>query len=252
VLVAVGLVTKLNFAGIAPGALLGLTILSVRAARTHGRVAYAWLAAALAIALSPAVVFLAHNLASGASATGVAGGVLGPIHEPLAELSYIWQLYLPRLPGMHSDFAGVFTPTQIWFDWYVGLYGWLDTTFPGWVYELALLLAALIVGLCIRELVARARAFRGRGGELAVYGAICAGLMLLVGGASYARFPAVDAEFGQVRYLLPLLPVLGVVLALAARGAGRRLGPLVGATILLLFVAHDVFSQLQVVARFYG
>ena len=251
-LTAIGLLTKLNFLGIAPGAILGLIVLSVRAARTQGRSAYASLAIALAIALSPGALFVVRNLTSGAPALGFIPGAFATVHAPLAEISYIWQLFLPRLPGMHNDFAGVFTTRQIWFDWYVGLYGWLDTTFPGWVYELALIPTGLILALCLREVSVRAGALRGRAGELAVYCVIGAGLLILIGGDSYDRFPAVDAEFGQARYLLPLLPALGVVLVLAARGAGRRWGPAVGAAIIMLFLAHDLFSQLQVVARFYG
>jgi 4-amino-4-deoxy-L-arabinose transferase-like glycosyltransferase len=251
-LTAIGLLTKLNFLGIAPGALLGLIVLSVRAARTQGRAAYASLAIALAIALSPGALYVVRNLTSGTSALGLIPGAISTVHAPLAEMSYIWQLFLPRLPGMHDDFAGIFTTRQIWFDWYVGLYGWLDTTFPGWVYELALIPASVIVALCLREVIANAAALRGRAAELAVYSVIAVGLLVLIGGDSYDRFPAVDAEFGQARYLLPLLPALGAVLALAARGAGRRWGPAVGAAIITLFLAHDVFSQLQVLARFYG
>jgi hypothetical protein len=41
-------------------------------------------------------------------------------------------------------------------------------------------------------------------------------------------------------------------LALAARGAGRRWGPPVGALIIVLFLGYDIFSQLLVVSRFYG
>jgi hypothetical protein len=37
-----------------------------------------------------------------------------------------------------------------------------------------------------------------------------------------------------------------------ARGAGRRRGPAAAALIVVLFLAHDVFSRLLVVARFYG
>jgi 4-amino-4-deoxy-L-arabinose transferase-like glycosyltransferase len=251
-LIAIGLLTKLNFVGIAPGALLGLIVLSMREARTRGHAAYVSLAIALAVALTPVMLYVARNLALGTPALNVVEGGIGTVKAPLSEASYIWQLYFPRLPGMHPDFGGIFTTRQIWFDWYVGLYGWLDTTFPGWVYELALLPAGLIAALCLREMFTYARALRRRALELAVYGAICLGLMVLTGGASYTRFPAVGAEFAQVRYLLPLIPLLGVVLALAARAAGRRAGPLVGATIVMLFIAHDVFSQLQVVARFYG
>ena len=58
--------------------------------------------------------------------------------------------------------------------------------------------------------------------------------------------------FGQPRYLLPMLALGGAALVLSARGAGRRWGPAVGTLIVVLFLAHDLFSQLQVIARFHG
>jgi 4-amino-4-deoxy-L-arabinose transferase-like glycosyltransferase len=250
---AVGLMTKLNFVGVAPGAILGLIVLSVRAARTLGRAAYISLAGAIAVAISPAAVYVGAHLANGAPAFGIVSSAIGDMHRPLlSELSYIWQLYLPRLPGMQNDFQGLFPPTQFWFNGYVGLYGWLDTTFPSWVYEAALIPAALIAGLCLRSLIASAAALRTRLLELAVYGLMCVGLMALVGADSYIRFPEFESEFAQFRYMLPLVPLLGIVLALAARGAGSRWGPVVGAGIVMLFLGHDVFSQLQEVARYYG
>jgi hypothetical protein len=42
------------------------------------------------------------------------------------------------------------------------------------------------------------------------------------------------------------------VVALAARGAGRRWGPIVGVLLVVMFLGQDIFSQLQVVARYYG
>jgi hypothetical protein len=127
-----------------------------------------------------------------------------------------------------------------------------DTTFPGWVYDAALVPAALIAALCVGALVAGRIALRARLGELLTYAAIGVGLMTLIGADSYLVFPRHAAEYGQARYLLPLLPLLGAVLALAARGGGRRWGPTVGASILALFLAHDIFSQLQAIARYYG
>jgi hypothetical protein len=58
--------------------------------------------------------------------------------------------------------------------------------------------------------------------------------------------------FGEPRYLLPLLPLLGATIALAVRGAGRRWAPVTGAALVILFLGHDIFSQLQVIARYYG
>ncbi len=162
VLIAVGLMTKLNFAGIAPGVALGLIVLSVRAARTQGRAAYVSLAIALAIALSPVALYVAVHVASGAPTLGLISNTIAETHGSLLrEIGYIWQLYLPRLPGMRNDFAGVFAPGQIWFKGYVGLYGWIDTPFPDWVYELALIPTGLIAILCVRGVAARIAVVRG-------------------------------------------------------------------------------------------
>ncbi len=48
--------------------------------------------------------------------------------------------------------------------------------------------------------------------------------------------------FGDPRYLLPLMGLLGGAVTLAVRGVGRRWAPAVGALILVLFLAHDLFS----------
>jgi hypothetical protein len=78
------------------------------------------------------------------------------------------------------------------------------------------------------------------------------GVLILVGGDSYLGFPAQAGTYGEPRYLLPMLPLIGAGLALSARGAGRRWGPAAGTLIVLLLLAHNIFSQLQVIARFYG
>jgi len=252
-LVALGLLTKVNFVGLVPGALLGLLVLSVRAARTCGRSSYRRLAVSGGIALGPAAFYAVVNLASGKPTFGVVSSALDLTHGSLlSEASYIWQLYLPRLPGMGSDFPGIFTTRQLWFNDYVGLYGWLDTPFPAWVDTLALVPAAAILALFTRSFVHGRSILAGRLSEIAVYATMALGLLVLIGADSYLAFPATDAEYAQARYLLPLLPLLGAVLALAARGAGRRWGPAAGTLIVVLFAAHDIFSQLQVIARYYG
>jgi Predicted membrane protein (DUF2142) len=251
--IAIGFATKLNFVGLAPGGLLGLVVLSVRARRSHGRAAYLSLAIALAIALAPPALYVLVHTLSGSPALGIVSAAAGDAQGSLwSEISYIWGLYLPRLPGMHNYFGGVMMWRQVWLRDYVGLYGWLDTTFPGWVYELALIFAAALGCLCARTLLMKVGVLRGRLLELLVYGVMAVGLMALIGADSYLAFPKIGAEYAQFRYLLPLLPLLGVALALAARGAPRRWGPAVGATIVMLFLAHDIFSQLQQIARYYG
>ena len=249
VVAAIGLVTKLNFIGLLPGTLVGMVVLGRRA---PGRFPYRPIALACAIAAAPAAVYALVNALSGDPVLGIVSRQLGDARFSLHEISYIWQLYLPRLPGMGADFPGLFTARQLWFDGYVGQYGWFDTTFPGWVYSVALIPAATIAALFVRALLLARDALRSRLAELAVYALMTIGVLALVGAASYNSFPAKSAEFAEVRYLLPLLPLLGAVLSLAARGAGRRWGPAAGASIVLVFLAHDIFGQLLVVSRFYG
>jgi 4-amino-4-deoxy-L-arabinose transferase-like glycosyltransferase len=252
-LTAIGFLTKLNFIGLAPGILLGLIVLSVRAARVSGPSAYRVLALAAGVALSPVLLYAAINVLSNHPLLGLVSGAIDIQHGSVfAQLNYIWQLYLPRLPGTVNDFPGLFTTRQLWFNGYVGLYGWLDTTFPAWVYSVALIPAGAIALLCGRALRQGRATLRSRAAELAVYAVMTIGVMVLVGASSYHGFPERDAEFAEARYLLPMLPLLAAVLAMAARGAGRRWGPPVGALIVVLFLGHDIFSQLQVIARFYG
>jgi 4-amino-4-deoxy-L-arabinose transferase-like glycosyltransferase len=253
--IAIGLLTKLNFIGLLPGAILGLVLLARSAAQHAGRTAYKWLAAGLAIAAAPAVLYAFVNLISNHSTLGVVSVATNSLlhHGSIFDnASYLWQLYLPRLPGMPNDFPGYFPTRQAWFNGYVGLYGWLDTTFPAWVYSVALVPATLIGLACARALLASRSALQHRLPELLTYIAISAGVMVLVGTDSYLHFPRAAAEYAEARYLLPMLPLLGAVLALAARGAGRRWGPVAGVLIVILFFGHDIFSQLQVIARFYG
>jgi 4-amino-4-deoxy-L-arabinose transferase-like glycosyltransferase len=252
-LLAIGFLTKLSFIGLAPGILLGLIVLTIRRARVVGAAAYRALALALGIAFSPCVVYVAINALSNRPLLGLVSSAIDTVHGSVfSEANYIWQIYLPRLPGTVNDFPGLAMARELWFRGYVGLYGWFDTTFPNWVYNIALIPAFALALLCARGLPRARAAWRGRAVEVAVYAVMCLGLMVLVGADSYHEFPRFDAAYAQVRYLLPLLPMLGVALALAARGGGRRWGPVVGTLIVVLFLAHEIFSQLLVVGRYYG
>ena len=254
VLSAVGLLTKVNFVGFAPGLLVGLALLTVRAARVDRRAAVGALATALSIACSPAIVYVLLNALAGRPVLGVLSTALNSQRGPLGrELSYIWELYLPRLPGMHSYFPGILTARQLWFNGFVGLYGWVDTTFPAWVYALALAPAAILVTLCASTLISARVLIGARAAELVTYGTLAVGLMGLVGADSYtSESYSGTGPYYEPRYFLPLLPLFGLALALAARGAGRRRLPAVGVLIVVLFLAQDAFSQLQTIARYYG
>jgi 4-amino-4-deoxy-L-arabinose transferase-like glycosyltransferase len=252
---AIGLLTKLNFAGLYPGVLIGMVVLTWQVARSSRRGALLCLLLALGLSASPIYVYAIANALSSSLTLGVASTATGQAsqHGSLPEaLSYIWQLYLPRLPGMTNHFPGISSPRQIWFDRSVGFYGWLDTFFPAWVENLALVTATLVACLGLRTLLALRRALRRRMVELVVYALMGGGLLALVGLDSFIGFPTQVGAYSEPRYLLPLLPLFGAALALAARGAGRRWGPVAGALLVVSILSHDIFSQLQTIARFYG
>jgi hypothetical protein len=249
---AVGTLTKLNFIGLIPGIIVGVVVLALRAPRASRRAVCRSAALAVAIAAVPSLAYVLVNVAGSHAALGSGSQVLHPTGghgSLLSEISYAWQFYLPRLPGMATKFPGVST-THIWFERSIGLYGWLDTSFPGWVNNLALILTTLLAALGIRALLVARAALRRRVVELAVYAVMCLGVLALIAAASYASHP--QRGYVEPRYLLPLLPLLGAALALSARGAGNRWGPPVGGLIVVLFLAHNLFSQLQVISRYYG
>ena len=253
--IAAGLITKLNFFGLIPGAILGLLVLTARAKRTSRRTAYRSLGLALATAVSAPCVYIAINLLAGRAVYGtLSPGIAASTGKGsiFKELSYIWQFYLPRLPGMHDYFPGLSTTIQFWLNGFVGLYGWVDTVFPTWVYKVALVPIGVLSILFANALFVNRSSLRRRLPELAVYGTMVVGLAGLVGANDYLEFPLATGSYAQPRYLLPLVALYGAGLALAARGAGRRWGPVVGTSIVVLFIAHDIFSQLLEISRFYG
>jgi hypothetical protein len=194
------------------------------------------------------------NVLIGRSAYGiVASGVTSTAHgSTLRELSYIWQFFLPRLPGMHDYFPGLLTTRKFWINGFIGLYGWVDTVFPSWVYNIALIPLSLLVALFARALITSRHELCHRAAELAVYATMTIGLMTVIGASDYHEYPAHIGNYAQPRYLLPVIALYGAMLALAARGAGRRWGPVAGTSIVCLLIAHDVFSQLLEISRYYG
>jgi hypothetical protein len=253
---AAGFLTYFSFIGVALGAIAGLAVLAIRDFRRNRDKVEAFFApvVAAAIGISPAVIYVLVNLSRKHSAFGAVSSASSHFSSSLStELSYIWQLFLPRLPGMSHFFDGITTWREIWFDRSVGFYGWMDTMFPNWVENVAFILAVGTALLCGRELYVRRREVWGRMPELASYGVITVAVLGMLGAASYTG-DVIEHEIalGEPRYLLVMLPLLGAAITLAVRGAGRRWVPVAGAAMIVLFLGHDVFSQLQVIARYYG
>jgi 4-amino-4-deoxy-L-arabinose transferase-like glycosyltransferase len=250
---AAGILTKLNFLGLLPGILAGLAVLAWKMAPSSRSSAYRTFALGAGIAITPIVaVTIAKSAGNGVGVTSISHDLsqLTRHGSIFSAISSSWQLFLPRLPGMKPYDAGFFMTREVWFNGFVGQYGIVDTAFPEWVYTVAGIVGFSILLACARMLFVLRRTVRQRVAELAVYAVMSLGLLLLIGTAA---FVGAEAEsYTQARYLLPLLALFAAGLALAIRTAGRRWEPVLGATLVLFFLADDIFSQLLVIGRFYG
>ena len=253
--------------GLLPGVLLGLLLLMRRAPQEGRREAVRGALWTLGILAGAGLAYMALNeavwdrgLFYGASGASIRGGpgIKGPgdvANLPSGSigdaLSYGWQFYLPRLPFMTAQFNN-YPVNEVWIKGFVGVFGWLDYGFPKYVYTWALWVFLAIAALVGRELFSMREALRSRIGELVTYAAILVGLLVLTNGSGYSARVGGAGGFEQARYLLPLLALYGAIVALAARGAGRRWGPAAGVVLVSIAVAHSAVAMLITLTRYYG
>jgi 4-amino-4-deoxy-L-arabinose transferase-like glycosyltransferase len=254
--VGLGLVMKATLVGLAPGLLVVLAVLLARAEGRERRRILRLAAVATGVAAAPVVAYLVLNVAVWDRPlwSGVPGSNTGAAGRPaqLPEfLSYLWQFYLPRLPFM-TDLQGGLPVYNVWFKGFIGKFGWLDTTFPQWAYTVAVGVFTVVLALAVAAFWRARGTLARRWGELLAYAVLVAGLLVVVGWAGYGGRLANGFIFEQTRYLLALGALYAAVVAGAAMGAGRRLGPPVGATLVVLACGHLLMSMLLVVGRFYA
>ncbi len=259
---AVGMLAKLTFLALVPGAGLALLLLAWRArASGHAR-ALRLLGVGIGVAAAPVALYLLLNvtvwnrgsaLAGGlSSVTSAAGSGATTItwHEIF---DYTWQLYLPHLGFMnHNYFPGIYPLWQIWLDGSIGHFGWLNYTFPLWVYHdfqtLVYALAALgAIGLW------RARAaIRPLIGLFACYAVMALGLLAIIGYLGARDLATSTSLFPQARYLFPLLAFYALAIVLATKALPRRWAPVLGGLLVVLAMAHNLFAETLTISRYYG
>jgi len=254
-IVAAGVVGKINFYGLVPGALLAVLLAARASAGGFNLRALRLFGIVVGIAVAPYLLLTALDslawdrtwiLARTPAERPEDHGNLG------GQLSYLWQVFLPRLPGQASAFPEYYPGWQLWLKGFVGKFGWTVVSYAEWAYRLAALLLGIVGALALRTLVRKRATARRRLPELIGYAAIAAGLLLLIGLVALRGFAPGIAGAVQGRYLLPLLPLFGALLVLAVRGAGERWGRAVGVALVLACVAWSVFGQLLTIAWFYG
>ena len=259
---AAGMLAKLTFIALVPGIVLAVALLGWRALPEGRRRSARMLAIVVGVGGVPVALYALLNVTVWHRGSPLAGGLAAATNNKIAgggavtlreTLDYTWQLYLPRLPFMHRDyFPGQYPLWGTWLDGLIGHFGWLDYTFPSWVYTLGrdLLFVFVAVGLAgLHRLRARLQ------GMLPILGCFAVMTLGLLGAVGYTgiRYQlSTGSGFAQARYLFPLLPLYGSFIVLIALGAGRRWAPAVGAGLVVLAMAHGLFAETLTISRYYG
>jgi 4-amino-4-deoxy-L-arabinose transferase-like glycosyltransferase len=246
VALAVALLTKSAAYALLPPAALALLALSRRGMARQALVA-------AAVALGPFIAWLAVSSLALHRGVGSAATV-APAHRTSlgGQLAYLWETFLPRLPGMPQEFHHY--PTYpLWQDYFQGLvgrFGYAEYGFSQRVNWLALAIAVAILALAVAALARARPALARRRAELGTYALLVLTIVLGVAFAGYRFRTDTGVNFEQTRYLFPLLPLYGALFALAVRGA-RRYGRIVGVLLVVLVVAQNGFSLLLTLQRYY-
>ncbi|WP_259312656.1 glycosyltransferase family 39 protein [Capillimicrobium parvum] len=167
--------------------------------------------------------------------------------------SYLWQFYLPKLPGMSAPVGPEWGAQQVYLDRFFGTFVQFEVGFPR---DLLNLVRDLIwVGLVLLAVAAwrRRRLLAGHAAAVLVLLVAAALVILSLHAAAFRSLlvnPADPVITG--RYLLMLVPLYGVAIAGAASALPGRIraagtGALLAGLVLLQLSAFGI-----VVARFYA
>jgi 4-amino-4-deoxy-L-arabinose transferase-like glycosyltransferase len=168
---------------------------------------------------------------------------------------YLWQYYLPRLPGMPLALPPA-TPASppaawMWGKEGIGILGWLTTFLPLWAYRLAWIPTVFAGGLALAGGVfGSARERTGRNLIPALVVASIAYIVVLhASEATYVM--GTGNRLLQGRYFLPIYPLVAVAVMAGLRRFGERLALSVGLAVLAAWTIVAL-EALDVVTVYFG
>ena len=258
---AVGLLSKLTFIALTPGIALAVVLLVWRAWRDERRTALlAGLAAVLVAAVPFGIYALLNETAwnrGGPTAGGIAAATANVIvgGQPVSlneSLDYTWQIYLPRLGFMHHRYFTHYPGWELWLNGAIGHFGWLDYTFPRWVYDLGRWVFYALSALALVSLYRLRRVARPLLPIFICFGVMALGLLGAIGYTGIRYKLSADHQFEQARYLFPFIAFWGAFVVLAAKAAGRRWAPVLAGALVVAAMAHGLFAETLTISRYYG
>jgi hypothetical protein len=173
-------------------------------------------------------------------------------HQIFGYLSYLWQIFLPRLPGMAMHFPDGPLPGYIIYverGW--GAFGWYSIYFPGWVYDVIEVVMIAVPVLALVSAVGEWPFFKR---NIVDIGVLVLMPLAVVGGVEYVYYTPgarqLIAEFG--RYAFPAVAPLAVLVIASLHAVGRRALPVAGVVLVVAAIALSYAGQLLTLTRFYA
>jgi hypothetical protein len=195
-----------------------------------------WLPGAALVAGATVAVFsiwgaISDSFARTAFATpggGAPGAGQAAFDDPTGAATYIWEVFLPRLPGMAEHWTQTWPAFNIYGVRGWGAFGWYALSWPKVVYAVIMLVLLALTALGVAAAARRFGELRDRLPELAVLLVLVGGTLGVMIAAYYSPTPQGALYPEQGRYVFPAITSLAALFALATLGAGRRLAaPLV-------------------------
>lgn len=168
-------------------------------------------------------------------------------------LNYVWQFYLPSLPGMAPKIGPDYGFDQVFIFSFFGAFGSLEVGFPSWVYDL--LHAAELIGLAAlaAALWVRRRSVIANWDVLLVFASMFASLLFVLHFVAYRDMLGQPGDPVLVgRYFLPLIPLWALGIATVASALPRRAAIGFAAVIAGAGVLLQLSGLGLTVTRFYG
>ena len=247
---AAAILTKATAYALVPAAAFALLV-GLRRCETAERWRRLGVIALVAVlCAAPVIAWVAVQLNRGQAAVNPVAA--GPGHSPQISqfLSYLWQFYLPRLPGMAVFRGSSGLPVyDQWIRLGWGTFGWLEFGMPSWVY-------GVVAGACgfiavgSAAIVARFRD-RIRWSLMAFFGLAVAALLIGLHYTEYRSLLYGDGPILQGRYVLPLAGLFGLAVALiVTRLPARWRAPACG-VVLAVMLLVQVLALATVAQRYY-
>ena len=173
--------------------------------------------------------------------------------HPWQFLSYLWQFYLPRLPGMDPMLGPDYGAGTAWVNRFFGDFGWLEIPFPHAVNTALRLGSVVLLVLLAVGLVLEHDAVRRRWRVAALLlGAVLLELLVLHVAAFESMLTNPGDPILTGRYLFPLISIWGLAVATAVAILPRVVRTSAATGVVAAAALLDVLAFTVVIERFYA